>query len=133
MRSGRRPPVAKAWSSRRVADREPAAEALVGERGVDVTGVEDHEPGGEGRFDDLGDELRAGGAEQEGIGTRVVGGVARGVVEDDVADLLADRGAARLPGDEDAQAARLEGGAEALGDERLARPIRPLDGDEPAA
>ncbi len=98
-----------------------------------MTGVEDHEPGGEGRFDDLGDELRAGGAEQEGIGARVVGGVARGVIEDDVADRFADRGATRLPGDEDAQAARLEGGAQALRDERLARPIRPLDGDEPAA
>ena len=71
VRSGARPPVANALSARDLLDAQPAAGALVGQRGVDEA-VEQHpRPGVEQRLEPLVDELRARGRVEQRLGARV--------------------------------------------------------------
>jgi hypothetical protein len=66
---------------------QPAATRLIGDRGVDETIAEHNLAGSEGRSDNLGDELRPAGREQQGLsgwlddGTRVL---------EDISHLLAE-------------------------------------------
>jgi nickel/cobalt transporter (NicO) family protein len=112
---------------------EAAAVTLVGERGVGMSGVQDEETAGQRRPDDLGHELRTRCAEQQRIGPRIERRVVGQVVQEDAADALADRRAARLASGEGLDPERLQGGAEPLRHQRLARAIGTLHGDEPPA
>ena len=93
VRSGARPPVANALSARDLLDPEPAARALVGERGVHEA-VEQHEaPRGQQRLEALLDELGARGGVEQRLGA---GADAQLRVLDQRADPLGEHDAAGL-------------------------------------
>src|SRR5262245_36577687 len=83
---------------------EPAPRALVGDRGVEVPIADDHRPAVEGGADHLVDVLGPGGDIERGLGPRrdVV------AVQHEVADLLAERRASRLSGEDDVHFLGLE-------------------------
>ena len=110
-------------------DAEAASDPLVGERRVDVAVAEHGGAAGEGRGDHPLDQLRAGRGEQGGLGP---GDDLLVAVEDDLADGLAELGAARLASRDDFAALRLERALEELDLRRLARAVEALEGDEHA-
>ena len=106
-----------------------AGDALINGGGIEEA-VAEHVFAGEKRGrDDLAHQLRAGGGEEQqlGLGTHLV---ALGVVDDDVADLLADLGAAGLAGGDDVLAGLLQMGREQGNLGGFAAAFGAFEGDE---
>ena len=126
--SGRacRPPTTVRFSSSTRVDAETAAAALVGDRRVDVAVADDGRAALERGPDHLVDVLRAGGGVERDLrpGRDVL------AVEDEVADRLAERRAARLAREDDVHALALERLREEPRLGRLARAVDALEGDE---
>ena len=103
-------------------DAEPAAGALVGERGVDEA-VEQHPaPAGQQRLEPLRDELRARGGVEQRLGARVDG---ERRVLDERADPLGQRDAAGLAQHAHVLAARAQRPASASASVVLPAPSSP--------
>src|SRR5664280_1726893 len=99
-------------------DAEPAREALIGERRVEVAVEHEHAARVQLGQQDFVDELGAGGRVQERFGP---GRRRHGSVEQELADGLADRRATRLTYDSAGRAGRAHGqaaGGEALAEQR---------------
>ena len=106
-----------------------ARDALVDGGGIEVAVAQHDSAARQGGGDDLAHDLGAGGGEEQelGLGAHFV---AAGVVDDNVADLFADLGAARLTGGDNLAADFLQvlGEAGELGG--FAAAFGPLEGDE---
>jgi hypothetical protein len=103
---------------------------LVGQGGVDVA-VGDHDlAAGQGGQDDGVDVLGLVGGVQQHLGA--VGELTGGRVEHDPADLLADRGVARLEGEQGVETALLQRRGQGAGLRGLARTLAALEADEDA-
>ena len=107
---------------------DAAAVSLVGHGGVLETIAQDQAAGVDRRSDDLLDVLRPGRRVKEQLAGRGHGGVAR--VQDESADLVADRGSARLARQEMVDPQILDMIGEQLDLCRLPRSFDPLEGDE---
>jgi len=104
-----------------------SAVPLVGERGV-TEPVADHDPASrQGRPDHALDVLGAGGVEEQRVAS---GGVLDLAAQEERPDALAERGSARLAGQQDVVAAALERRGQTPGLAALACAVRTLEGDE---
>src|SRR5690606_15173371 len=108
---------------------EPAADALVGDGGVEVAVHDDDLPALERGPHLLGDVLGAARGEDERLGA---GGDVVSAVQDDLAQLVTDAGAAGLPGAGDGVSGIHEPLLEQLRLRRLAAAVATLEGDEDA-
>ncbi len=111
-----------------LADSQGATGALIGDRGVDITIGQHHRAARQRRADDLFDVLGLVGGENQRFRARrhVV------TVQDQVAQGLAQGGAAWLPGADHLPPGRLEVRREQPNLRRLARAVPALEGDEKA-
>ncbi len=105
---------------------EAPSDSLVRDRGVDVAVADDRLAPLERRADDLLDVLRASRRVEQRLGPRL--DVA--AVQDEVADLLAELGAAGLAGREDGLAVGFEARSQELRLRRLAAAVEAFEGDE---
>ena len=113
---------------------QPAGEALVGKRGVDVAVEEDDPAGGQRGSYDLDHELRPGGGVEERLR---LGGDVVAAVQKQLPDLLPERRApgfaqrlTGMPHVSGRQAPPYEAGAQKVDLGRLARPVDALEGHE---
>ena len=110
---------------------EAPGDALVDGGGIEEAIRDDPGAGGEGGLDDLADQLRAAGGEEEQLGLRDHAAAFLGELEQ-VADGLAEGRAAGLAGEEDGVAGLLQPGGEAADLRGFTAAFRAFEGDEDA-
>ena len=98
--------MANSWRRRSSAGLVPVAGALVGERRVEIAGADDPIAALEGGPDDARDVLGAAGGVEQRVGARVEVVAHAAHVEHEAPDLLAERRAARLVGQDRGDATR---------------------------
>ena len=127
---GLEPTGGQALENPEVVCRDPSPVALVGDRAVREAAAQDDVATGQRGADDLGDELCPRGVEEEGVRSRIVGGV-HVELKQQAPDPFADRRPARLTRGRDLEAAGKQCAPEPRSLVGLAGTFGPLEGDEP--